>query len=81
MKQYILVSVRGWPDKSDDTMTRLIFETDRVDRRKASDIMGCLGGLFYVEQRLINEDELPKRSYDEIAEAHKILKVCADGVQ
>ncbi len=81
MNQYILVSVRGWPDKSNDTMTRLIFNTDRVDRRKASNIMVCLGGLFYVEQRLINEDQLPKRSYDEIAEAHKILKVCADGVQ
>lgn len=81
MKQFILVSVRGWPDKADTTTTRLVFETDRVERRKASDVMVCLGGLFYVEQKLINEDELPKRSYEEIAEAHKILKVCAEGVQ
>ena len=71
MKQFILVSVRGWPDKSHDEMTRLIFF--REEQQKAYNTLTNLGGSFYVESKWIEEDEIPFRTADELEAVREIL--------
>ena len=72
MRDYIQVSVRGWPDKKDDEYTRLIFF--REEREKAYNILINLGGTYSVSSKWISEDEIPYRTSDELKAAQEILE-------
>lgn len=66
---FILVTIRGWPDKSNDEDTRLIFSAS--DHKKAAKIVVNFGGLFYVDAKPV--DEVPTRSVAEQLRAAAIL--------
>lgn len=69
---YYQVTIRGYPDKSNDEKTRLCFPTEAWEHRmSACDLVVFYGGFYPTEFQIVAEE--PERPADEIVRGANIM--------
>lgn len=69
---YYQVTIRGYPDKANDDVTRLCFPTDDWEHRMtACDLVVHYGGFYPTEFQVVAEE--PARGADEVCRGALIM--------
>lgn len=67
---YMQLTVKGYPDKADDRLTRVCVPIETRDA--VLDIMGALAGMYWMEAKRV--DELPRRDAAELARGGDLIQ-------